>query len=345
MRLGSLLVVCVLVGCSRSHAAERAHELIFVSNEDSGDVSVIDPTGARATSQIPVGKRPRGLRTNTDAKFLYVALSGSPKGGPNVDESQLPPADRSADGIGVVDIEQRRLVKLLPSGADPESFDLAGNDLVVSNEDAAQASFIDMKSGALRAAVPVGGEPEGVTTSPDGGTVYVTSEASGEVHVLDRASRRNVARIKVGSRPRSVAFSADGARAYVTNELDASVSLIDARQHRVLQTIAIPASGATPARPMGIVIAPDGEHAYVTTGRGGTVAELELRGNSFVRSLPDVGARPWGIGISRDGKRLYVANGPSNDVAIIDIAAWKVARRLPAGRSPWGIAVAEVTAR
>jgi YVTN family beta-propeller protein len=341
-----VIATCALSSCSRSLAASAEGEVIFVSNEDSGDISVIDSTAQRVTRAIAVGKRPRGLRINPDGKTLYVALSGSPKAGPNVDESQLPPADRAADGIGVVDVQQRKLVKTLPSGADPESFDLAGEELVVSNEDTARASFISLTTGQVERAVAVGGEPEGVTTSPDGRVIYVTSEATGEVSVLERASRRVVAQFKVGERPRAVAFTPDGARAYVTNELGGSVSYVDARRHQVLQTIALPAAehDAPPARPMGIVIAPDGEHAYVTTGRGRSVAELSLRSNSFTRVLPAVGARPWGIGISGDGTTLYAANGPSNDVSVIDIPQWRVTRRIPVGRSPWGIAVGRSSA-
>ena len=345
-RLLKLLLAFSLVGCSRSQAAERNYEAVLVSNEDSGDVSIIDPSGARATRSIPVGKRPRGVRINPDKNLLYVALSGSPKGGPNVDESRLPPADRAADGIGVVELAGLRLLRTLPSGKDPESFDLAGDELIVSNEDSALASFVNLRSGAVEAEVPVGAEPEGVTTSPNRRVIYVTSEAGGEVHVIDRALRRVTARIKVGQRPRAVAFTADGARAYVTNELDSTVSVVDARHHRLLQTISIPppSRDAAPPRPMGIVIAPDAEHAYVTTGRGGGVAELELRGNSYVRTLTGVGARPWGIAQSPDGKRLYVANGPTNDLSLIDVATFEVVRRIPAGRSPWGVAVTKLSA-
>jgi hypothetical protein len=50
-----------------------------------------------------------------------VALAGSPIGGPGVDERKLPPADRAADGIGLVDLETRKLVRLFPSGQDPDS--------------------------------------------------------------------------------------------------------------------------------------------------------------------------------------------------------------------------------
>ena len=74
--------------------------------------------------------------------MLLVALSGSPIAGPGVDESKLPPADRAADGIGVVDLATRKVVRTLTSGQDPEAFDLSpdGKTLYVSNEETAEMS-------------------------------------------------------------------------------------------------------------------------------------------------------------------------------------------------------------
>ena len=95
----------------------RAAE-VYVSTEEGGEIAVIDPDRGEVVARIPVGKRPRGIKLSRDGKTLYVALSGSPRGGPGVDESKLPPADRSADGVGVVDLPTRKLVRTLPSGVE-----------------------------------------------------------------------------------------------------------------------------------------------------------------------------------------------------------------------------------
>ena len=39
------------------------------------------------------------MRVSPDGTQLFVALSGSPIGGPNVDESKLPPADNYAKAL------------------------------------------------------------------------------------------------------------------------------------------------------------------------------------------------------------------------------------------------------
>ena len=100
---------------------------MYVTNEISGDLSVIDVATERVVATIPLGKRPRGLRASPDGALLYVALSGSPIAGPGVDESMLPPPDRRADGIGIVDLQARRLLKVLEAGSDPEQVDVSAD--------------------------------------------------------------------------------------------------------------------------------------------------------------------------------------------------------------------------
>jgi YVTN family beta-propeller protein len=96
------------VSCSRppkqNHQAEQPAESsafrIYVTNEVSGDMTVIDSATYNVIATVPLGKRPRGIHASPDRKTIYVALSGSPIAGPGVDESTLPPPDKSADGIG-----------------------------------------------------------------------------------------------------------------------------------------------------------------------------------------------------------------------------------------------------
>ena len=85
----------------------------YVTNETSGDLSVIDIGSQKVIATIPLGKRPRGIQISPDRSTIYVALSGSPIAPPGVDESTLPPPDRSADGIGVVDPAQGKLTKIM----------------------------------------------------------------------------------------------------------------------------------------------------------------------------------------------------------------------------------------
>lgn len=332
------LFVTVAAAAGVAHAAPT----LYVSCEDAGEIAVVDPAAARVVATWPVGKRPRGLVVSPDGARLYVALSGSPKGGPGVDESALPPPDRASDGIGELDVASGKRLRILGSGQDPESFDLTrdGRTLWVSNEETAQASVVDVGAGRVRGTVAVGGEPEGVRLSPDGKVVYVTSEADNAVFAIDSASDKVLARIATPPRPRVVVFSPDGRRAYVSSENGAAITVVDARAHKALGHVAIPSTGVTGplgARPMGLALTADGKTLYVANGRGGTISVVDTVARRVASTIAGVGARPWGLALSADGKTLYSANGPSNDVSVIDVVAGRVVRKISTCRGPWGL--------
>jgi YVTN family beta-propeller protein len=212
---------------------------VYVTNEVSGNLSVIDPATHTAIALLPLGKRPRGIRVSPDGKELYVALSGSPISPPGTDESKLPPPDRAADGIGVIETSTLKVRTVLKGPQDPEQTSVSrdGARLYVANEDKSTASVIEIASGKTIAEFEVGGEPEGVTTSPDGRFVYVTSEEDNQVSVIDTAANKVIKQFEVGPRPRDTAFTPDSARAYVTSENGASISVVDSKSHTVVQTI------------------------------------------------------------------------------------------------------------
>lgn len=310
---------------------------VYVTNEVSGDLSVIDPATHTAIATLPLGKRPRGIRVSPDGAQLYIALSGSPISPPGVDESKLPPPDRAADGIGVVDAKALTLRTILRGPSDPEQTSVSrdGTRLYIANEDMGTASVLEIAGGKTVGEFEVGGEPEGVTTSPDGRFVYVTSEEENQVSVIDTTANRVVKRFAVGPRPRDSAFLPDSSRAYVTSENGASVSVVDTVSHTVIETIKLTGENV---RPMGAVVSPDGQRLYVSTGRGGTVVSIDTKTHKPVGSVA-VGPRPWGLALSPDGTRLYTSNGPSNDVSVVDTSTLTVLTKVAVGQSPWGVVV------
>jgi YVTN family beta-propeller protein len=316
---------------------------VYVTNERSGDVSIIDSVTNEVVATVPLGKRPRGIHASPDKQTIYVALSGSPIAGPGVDEKTLPPPDKSADGIGVFDVKTSKLVKTIHAGSDPEEFDLSkdGSLLYTSNEDTAEASIVDIAMEKVVATLKVGAEPEGVTTSVDGKFVYVTSEEDGAIFVIDTETRKVLKNFKVGNRPRSVGFFPDGIKAYVTRENDGALTVLDTVKHAKTGEISI--GKATPPeniKPMKVILSHDGKTAYVSTGRGKQIFTVDTATDKVTGSF-EVGQRPWGIALSPDGKLLYTANGPSNDVSVVDLASKAVIKRIPAGESPWGVLVIE----
>jgi YVTN family beta-propeller protein len=342
-RVFVLGMVVLLWGCGkvetpRAETAPPASHMVYVTNETTGDLSVIDGDRLAVVATVTLGKRPRGIHASPDGKLIYVALSGSPIAGPGVDEDTLPPPDKSADGIGVVDVATRKMLKLVKVGSDPEEFDLSadGKTMYVSNEDIGGASIVDLQTENVVATVKTGEEPEGVKVSPDGKYVWVTSEDAGTVAVINTATRALTHTIPVGRRPRTVAFFPDSARAWVNAENDGTVVLVDAVAKKVVKKVTLGEAGKV--KPMFVLLSSDAKTLYVSTGRGKQVFALDADSGK-VRGSLEVGARPWGIALSPDGKTLYTANGPSKDVSVVDLATMTVKKRIAMPGSPWGVLV------
>ncbi len=323
-----------------------AGDVAYVTNEDSQELTVIATGTDSVVATINVGTRPRGVKVSPDGRTIFVALSGSPKCPPSMPDAECEKlvADKSKDGIAVVDAAARKVARILPGGSDPEAFDLSadGSKLFVSTEDAGVATIIDVASGKVSATVPVGKEPEGVKVQPDGKRVWVTGESDHDITVLDAVTGAKIGRIVVGQRPRGIGFTPDGKLAFVTAEQSSEVAVIDVATLAVRKTLKLAKdkadSTAGDKKPMGVAVSPDGATIYVSTGRGGTVDLIDVATLAVTGSIK-AGARPWGIALTADGAKLYAANGPSNDVSVIDTKTRSVIRTLPAGKIPWGVAV------
>src|ERR1022692_4808141 len=120
----TLLASILWCVASTTSLAAGAYQ-IFVSNEKSGDLTVINGADFKVTATIPVGKRPRGVHASPDGKTVYVALSGTPieppptldaNGNPifdkkPADDDSDAKADKAADGLGLVDVAQKKFLR------------------------------------------------------------------------------------------------------------------------------------------------------------------------------------------------------------------------------------------
>lgn len=345
-----LICSIIILAISWNIPAAADNYQIFVSNEKSGSLTVISSTNFNVIATIPVGKRPRGIHASPDGKTVYVALSGTPiepppkldaQGNPvfnrdsNDDDTKIL-ADKSADGIGIVDAKHRMFLRKIPAGSDPEQFCLNadGSRIYIANEDVGAASVLDATSGKVITFVPVAREPEGVGISPKENFFYVTCETAGDVFVVDAKTFKVSGHIVVHPRPRSVAFLPDSSRAFIPSESSGELNVIDTSNQNVVKIITLPKG----SRPMTVKVSVDGKKVFVSTGRAGTVCVLDAATFELLNSIK-VGTRPWGIAFSPDGKYLFTANGPSDDVSVVDIGLGKEIKRIKSSGSPWGIVV------
>src|SRR3989454_11557840 len=91
-----LLAASLVLGSTRAGAELR----VFVTNEKSDDVTVIDAATRKVVTTIPVGKRPRGVAVSPDGRRVYVTNSNS-------------------DSLSVIDTKSLAVLRTVPAGPPP----------------------------------------------------------------------------------------------------------------------------------------------------------------------------------------------------------------------------------
>ena len=126
--IGVVLLFTIFTNCKERTKSEirnpksEIEEWVYITNEDSEDLSIISSLTNEVIATIPVGKRPRGIRLAPDGKSVFVAISGSPKCPPWVDQAECrkQKVDKTKDGIAQIDVVNKKILRILPAGSDPE---------------------------------------------------------------------------------------------------------------------------------------------------------------------------------------------------------------------------------
>lgn len=86
------------------------------------------------------------------------------------DDDDAAKSDKAADGMGIIDAVQKKFLRKIPVGSDPEQFALSkdGKRIYISNEDVGAATVLDADTGNNLTFIPVTREPEGAAVRPDG---------------------------------------------------------------------------------------------------------------------------------------------------------------------------------
>ena len=292
---------------------------IFVTNERSNTISVINAKSLTIESTIEIGERPRGIGLSPDNTELYVAVSEENK-------------------IVVVDPNTLKILREFEAGSDPETFGVHPNgNIYISNEDDAKATVFDPKTGKQIAEIRVGLEPEGVAVSPDGERVIVTSESSNMLHVIKTPENVIESNILVGSRPRAAIFNNSGDIAYATAEISGEVVKVDVKKAKIIKT---GTTGDAKSKPKDVILSKDEKTLYVAGGRANKVIVMDANTLEIIKGIP-VGKRVWGLAMSSDGGRIFTTNGVSGTVSVIDTIKNEVIKTIEVGKFPWGVVVRE----
>lgn len=305
---------------------------VYVSNADSGTLSVLRLDGASGALQVlqtlQAGPKAMPMALSPDHRFLYVARRGEPMA---VLTLSIDAATGQLTLLGEAPLpESMAYLATDRSGRFHFSASYGGNVVALGRIGS------DGVAEAAHQVLPTPPNAHAILQSPSGRHVYATSLGGDVVlrfsfdaglGVLQPADAAYIAR--AGSGPRHVVFHPDGRHAYLLNELDASVDLlaVDAASGTLtlLQSLFMMPPGFT-GKPWAadLHLTPDGRFLYTSERRSGTLAVFAVEdGGSRLsaRGHVDTEAEPRGFNITRDGRFLVAAGQASHHLSCYAIDA------------------------
>jgi YVTN family beta-propeller protein len=306
-------VYAAIAGGTLSAAVRGIRPLVYVPDNISNDVRVIDPRTFRVVRTIRVGILPQHITPAWNMRRLYVG---------NVYSNTLTVIDpRTARLVGTIHVPDPYNLYFTPDGK--HAIDVAeGQDTLY---------FYNPSTWKLQGSVriPFRG-PDHLDFSRDGSSFLISTEYSGAVVKVDVAHRRVLGAIQLGGSTVDVKLSPLGRDFYVANQDRAGVYVIDPVHMR--QVAFIP----TGAGAHGFAIARDAVHLYVANRLAGTISVIDTRTRRVVHTW-NVGGSPDMLQVSADGRQLWVSNRFDASVSVINTRTGKVLHVIPVGIRPHGL--------
>ncbi|HTU80970.1 MAG TPA: GH92 family glycosyl hydrolase [Candidatus Acidoferrales bacterium] len=256
---------------SRDAALSSDGTRLYVANDASNTISVIDTVGEKTIATIKTGNGPNGVRLTADGRTLWFANSGD-----GTIESIDTATGRVSAPIAVG--TNPRDVAITPDGT-TVFVSLTGDNAVVP---------VDVATRSVQPAIAAGERPALMAMGPGGKRLYVAGMASNDVTPLDVVARRALTPIPAGIMPVAIAISPDGRVAYVTDYGNSLVTPIDLATGKAGP--AIHAGGA----PYGVVFFAGGRSAAVIARRDNACVVVDVATGRVSPPIP-LGNGPYTI--------------------------------------------------
>lgn len=182
---------------------------------------------------------------------------------------------------------------------------------------------IDMSSGRVHSAIPVGPSPGGVAAGE--GAVWVANTGGGTVSRVDPGEGVVQQTIRVGRGPVAVAAGAEAV--WVANGVEGTIARVDPGTNEVVQRIRV-GNG-----PTGIAV---GEGAvWVTNSVDGTLSQIDPASGRVGRTLPAVGGAS---GVAVGFGRVWIVSPSAGEVVSLDPRSGEVLEHVAVGTDPAAVA-------
>jgi YVTN family beta-propeller protein len=280
--------------------ADPKTNMIFVSNQDSDNISIID-ANTHSIKTIQVGQGPNNVALDDRSNKVYV-----------VSEQDIlhPVMAIDADNIDEISSIQ---VGHHPTGI---TVDSAKHMIYVANYIDGTVSVLNGSTKATGEPIQVGKDkgPTGISFDPKTKMVYVTNYLNDTVSVINSSTRKVIGEpIQVGKGPTGISFdpTTHNHNLYITNTLNGTVSVINSSTRKVIGEPIQVGKG-----PTGISFDPKTKMVYVANFDGDSVSVIDSKTNNKIETLK-VGKGPNSIAIDNNTHDVYVTNLRSNTISVV----------------------------
>ena len=261
---------------------------VYVCNQGSGTVSVINPSTLTVTATITVGTSPQGCCY--DGSYVYVCNGGS------------------NGTVSVINPSTLTVTATITVGSYPFSCCYDGSYVYVCNNGGSNGTVSVINPSTLTVTATITIESHPFSCCYDGSYVYVCN-SNGTVSVINTATLTVTATITVGTNHRGCCY--DGSYVYVCNcESNGTVSVINPSTLTVTATITV---GSYP-----FSCCYDGSYVYVcnsnSSGSNGTVSVINP---STLTVTATITIESYPFSCCYDGSYVYVCNS-NGTVSVIN---------------------------
>ena len=312
--------------------AISSKDRVYLSDQSSNTVSVVDPATEKLLGVIKLGDQtPGNLSPLYKGQLLVHGMGFSP------DHKTLDVVSIGSNSVTFIDTATNRIKHVAYVGRSPHEafFTPDGKEVWVTirGEDYVQVLDGVTYEPIRRIKVPAG--PGMTIFSPDGKYGYVVSSFVAEMVVIDTKTHNIVGTVKQAS-PFSpdLAATPDGRQVWLTLKDIGKTQVINARPP--FDTLATIDSGPI-TNHVNIVRNAKGQFAYVTVGGLNTVKVYSTTDTPELVATIPTGELPHGLWPSGDGTKLYVGLENANALAVIDTVSNKLTATIATGQSPQGM--------
>jgi YVTN family beta-propeller protein len=237
---------------------------LYVANQFSNTISVIDIDKSKVEKNIDVGNSPYDVDVNPFSNRIYasnrdsdtisvidgftnkeltnISVGDSPLGiGINLGRGWVYVANLDSKTITVIDAINNHIIKTLKYASLPYDIVInpVTNKVYVSDLGKDSVLVLDGSNNTLVSTIPVGLNPSVLAINTQTNTIYVSNFSNDTVSIINGTSNKVETNIKVGNNPVGIAVNPRINKIYVNNLADNTISVINGTTNKVIENISL----------------------------------------------------------------------------------------------------------